>query len=121
MLKEFKERHAEGGSHAGGNKSGSGSTVSTPRGKGGRASAATTPKTPGSGAGKGKTNGKKRAADEDDGDENADTSPERTNSTVDLIARNKAPRAAASAKKVKYEEEPDVDDEGESNDDFDVV
>lgn len=120
IIKDFKERHAEAGAAG---PSG-GSTTSTPRGKRGRTSAAGTPKTPGSSkaTAKGKGGkGKGKRAHEDDGDddnEENDTPPERTNSTVDPIARNKIPRASTSAKKVKYEEQADDDEDVDEKGEF---
>lgn len=116
ILKDFKERHAQ---ETGNAVAGPSSAASTPRGNkaGGRASsAAGTPKTPASSKGKakgGKGKGKRAAEDDSDNDAN-DTPPEGANSTVDPIARNKTPRASATAKKVKYEEKPVLDDDGES-------
>lgn len=90
-MKQFKERHSNVKSSDDGNNGGSLETpkkAATPRKR-------ATPKTPASGR------GKKRAAVNDDDDN--DTSPE-TGDIANPVAKQKTPR---SVKKVKYEETSD--------------
>lgn len=90
-MKEFRERHDITGDNSnGGNSAAAGNTPRKPR-------TPKTPKTPAS------ARGKKRAAHNDGEDDDDD------NNTVSSVIRNKTPRA--SAKKVKYEEMGESDED----------